>query len=239
MKKLLFLLPMVLILSSCDQATLQRTLETVLNDGSGLSDSQISSGLKEALTVGIGKGVEVLSAKDGYFKSQYKILLPPEARKVTDKLKNVPGFTQVEEIILEKINRGAEDAANRAKPIFVDAIRSMTFTDARNILFGSDNAATQFLNNATYNKLYQEFNPVIVSSLDKFQARKYWSDAVNAYNKIPFVEKANPDLDDYVTTEALGGLFSMVEKEEANIRNNIQARTTEILRRVFAAQDGR
>ncbi|MCB0662565.1 MAG: DUF4197 domain-containing protein [Saprospiraceae bacterium] len=239
MKKLIFLLPMVLLLSSCDQATLQRTLETVLNDGSSLSDSQISSGLKEALTVGIGKGVTVLSAKDGYFKSQYKILLPPEARKVTDKLKNVPGFAQVEDIILEKINRGAEDAATRAKPIFVDAIRSMTFTDARNILFGSDNAATQFLNKATYNKLYQEFNPVIVSSLDKFQARKYWSDAVNTYNKIPFVEKANPDLDDYVTTEALGGLFSMVEKEEINIRNNIQARTTDILKRVFAAQDNR
>ena len=230
---------MVLLLSSCDQATLQRTLETVLNYGSSLSDSQISSGLKEALTVGIGKGVTVLSAKDDYFKSQYKILLPPEARKVTDKLKNVPGFAQVEDIILEKINRGAEDAATRAKPIFVDAIRSMTFTDARNILFGSDNAATQFLNKATYNKLYQEFNPVIVSSLDKFQARKYWSDAVNTYNKIPFVEKANPDLDDYVTTEALGGLFSMVEKEEINIRNNIQARTTDILKRVFAAQDNR
>jgi hypothetical protein len=239
MKRLIFLVPVLFLLSSCDQATLQRTLETVLNDGSGLSDAQISSGLREALTVGIGKGVEVLSARDGYFKSQYKIQLPPEARKITDKLKNVPGFSQVEEVILEKINRGAEDAAAKAKPIFVDAIRGMSFTDARNILFGADNAATQYLNKATYNSLYREFNPVIVSSLDKFQARKYWSDAVNAYNKIPFVDKANPDLDDYVTTEALGGLFSMVEKEEINIRNNIRARTSDILRRVFAAQDNR
>lgn len=239
MKKMIFLVPFLVMLSSCDQATLQRTIETVLNDGGGLSDSQISSGLKEALTVGIGKGVEVLSAQDGYFKSQYKIQLPPEARKITDKLKNVPGFSQVEDVILEKINRGAEDAAAKAKPIFVDAIRSMSFSDARNILFGADNAATQYLNKTTYDRLYGAFNPVIVNSLDKFQARKYWSDAVSAYNKIPFVDKANPDLDDYVTSEALGGLFSMVEKEEINIRNNIQARTTEILRRVFSAQDNR
>jgi hypothetical protein len=239
MKKLIFLLPFLITLSSCDQATLQRTLETVLNDGSALTDGQIASGLKEALTQGIGKGVTVLSAKDGFFKSQYKILLPPEARKVTDKLKNVPGFSQVENIILEKINRGAEDAAAKAKPIFVNAIKSMTFNDARNILFGADNSATQFLNKATYNSLYGEFNPVIVNSLDKFQARKYWSDAVNTYNKLPFVDKANPDLDDYVTKEALSGLFSMVEKEEKNIRNNIQARTSDLLKRVFAAQDNR
>ncbi|MEZ4950660.1 MAG: DUF4197 domain-containing protein [Saprospiraceae bacterium] len=239
MKKLIFLLPFLITLSSCDQATLQRTLETVLNDSSALTDGQIASGLKEALNQGIGKGVTVLSAKDGFFKSQYKILLPPEARKVTDKLKNVPGFSQVEDIILEKINRGAEDAAAKAKPIFVNAIKSMTFNDARNILFGADNSATQYLNRATYTSLYGEFNPVIVNSMDKFQARKYWSDAVNAYNKIPFVDKANPDLDDYVTKEALSGLFSMVEKEEKNIRNNIQARTSDLLKRVFAAQDRR
>jgi len=113
----------------------------------------------------------------------------------------------------------------------------MTFTDAKNILMGPKDATTRYLERTTSTQLYNEFNPVIVNSLDKFQARKYWSDAVNAYNKIPFVEKANPDLDDYVTQQALNGLFSMVEKEEYNIRTNISARITEILRKVFALQD--
>lgn len=222
-------------LEACDPAALQRTLES-LNTGE-LTSGEISSGLKQALEIGIGKGSDVLSQKDGYFKSQYKILLPPEARKVADKLKNVPGFSNVENTILEKINRGAEDAAKRAKPIFVNAIRQMTFSDAMNILMGADNAATDFLYRNTNEALYQEFNPVIVQSLDKFDARKYWSDAVSAYNKIPFVEKANPDLDDYVTKEALKGLFSMVENEEKNIRTNIAARTTDLLKKVFAKQD--
>ncbi|HQU58114.1 MAG TPA: DUF4197 domain-containing protein, partial [Saprospiraceae bacterium] len=165
--------------------------------------------------------------------------LPPEARKVTDKLKNVPGFSSLEADILEKINRGAEDAAKKAKPIFVDAIRQMTFSDAMDILMGADNAATQYLNRTTNSKLYQEFNPVIIESLDKFNARKYWADAVNAYNKIPFVDKANPDLDDYVTNEALKGLFSMVEKKELQIRTDVSARTTDLLKKVFAKQDNK
>lgn len=222
---------------SCDPSALQRTLETL---GAGeLTTAEISSGLKQALEIGIGKGADALSRKDGYLKSQYKILLPPEARKVADKLRNVPGFNNVESVLLEKINRGAEDAAKRAKPIFVSAIRQMTFGDAMDILMGPDDAATNYLNRSTYNQLYQEFNPVIVQSLDKFDARKYWSDAVNAYNKIPFVDKANPDLDDYVTKEALDGLFGMVEAEERDIRNNIAARTTDLLKKVFAKQDGK
>ena len=113
----------------------------------------------------------------------------------------------------------------------------MTFKDAMNILMGEKNAATTYLNRNTHSKLYAEFNPVIIKSLDKFKARQYWKDAVNAYNKIPFVQKANPDLDDYVTTEALKGLFSMVEKEEKNIRTNVSARSTDLLKKVFAKQD--
>ena len=235
-KKILLLL-VCFQLAACDPAALQRALETL---GAGeLTTAEISSGLKQALEIGIGKGSDALSKKDGYFMSQYKILLPPEARKVADKLRNVPGFTNVENEILEKINRGAEDAAKRAKPIFVNAIRQMTFADAMDILMGPDNAATSYLNRTTHDPLYQEFNPVIVQSLDKFDARKYWSDVVNTYNKIPFVEKANPDLDDYVTKEALNGLFGMVENEEKNIRTNIAARTTDLLKKVFAKQDGK
>lgn len=223
-------------LASCDPAALQRTLETIANS-SELSTAEVSSGLKEALEIGIGKGSEALAKRDGYYKSAYKILLPPEARKVADKLRNVPGFTNLEDKLLEKINRGAEDAAKKAKPIFVSAIRQMTFSDAMNILMGEKNAATSYLNRTTSDALYKEFNPVIVQSLDKFDARKYWADAVNAYNKIPFVEKANPDLDDYVTNQALNGLFSMVEEEELNIRTNIAARTSDLLKKVFARQD--
>lgn len=237
MVKKIFLAILCFQLMSCDPAALQKALEP---PGTGeLSTVEISGGLKGALEIGIGKGADLLSKRDGYYKSTYKIMLPPEARKVADKLRNVPGFTNVEETILEKINRGAEDAAKKAKPIFVNAIRQMTFADAMDILMGDKNAATTYLNRMTHAALYQEFNPVIAESLDKFNARKYWNDAVDVYNKIPFVEKANPDLDDYVTNEALAGLFGMVEQEELNIRTNISARTSDLLKRVFAKQDGK
>jgi hypothetical protein len=233
----LILFSLVLSLTSCDSATLQQVLGEVLEEQGGLTNADISAGLKQALEIGITEGARKLSQTDGYYKSQYKIPLPPEAQKVADRLRNVPGFNQVEEVILEKINRGAEDAAKRAAPIFKQAITSMSIGDATNVLMGPKNAATQYLQQSTYNKLYNEFNPVIVTSLDKFDARKYWRDAVNAYNKIPLVEKANPDLDDYVTKQALQGLFSMVEKKEIDIRNNVSARTTDLLRKVFAKQD--
>ncbi len=225
------------IIVSCDPAALKRAMDT-LNSGQ-LTTAEISSGLKQALEIGISKGADYLSQKDGYYKSQYKILLPPEARKVANQLRSIPGFNNVEEVILEKINRGAEDAAQKAKPIFVSAIRKMSFNDAMNILMGLKDAATSYLQQNTNEQLYQEFYPIIVNSLDKFDARKYWKDAVDVYNKIHFVEKANPDLGDYVTDEALKGLFSMVASEEINIRTNISARTTDLLKSVFAKQDNK
>ena len=205
--------------------------------GTGLTSQQIGNGLKEALQIGIGKGSDRLSMVDGYLKSQYKILLPEEAQKVTKKLSNIPGFTKVEDKMIEKINRAAEDAAKSAKPIFVSAIRKMTFQDAMGILKGNKDAATNYLHSSTYGQLYNEFQPVILRSLNKFKALDYWKDAVTAYNKIPFVEKLNPRLDDYIANRALDGLFSMVEKEELNIRNNLAARTTDLLKKVFALQD--
>ncbi len=231
-----FLVLLSFSFSSCSE--LQQALGSVL-ENEALTNGEISSGLKEALEIGIGKGSDQLSAVDGFFKSQYKILLPPEARKITDKLQKVPGFAQVENVLLEKINRGAEDAAKKAKPIFVDAIKQMSFEDALNILMGADNAATGYLNDKTNTQLYNAFNPVIIESLDKFNARKYWSDVVDKYNKIPFVEKADPSLDNYVTNQALKGLFSMVEKEEENIRKNVSARTSTLLKKVFAKQDNK
>lgn len=232
-KKFGFLL-IILQFTACTEL---QNLAGTLADSGALTNADIGQGLKQALEIGIGKGSDRLSQLDGYYKSSYKILLPEEARKVTEKLKIIPGFDDVEEIILKKINRGAEDAAQKAKPIFVSAIKGMTFDDAMNILMGEKNSATTYLNTATRLQLYNEFSPVINASLDKFDANKYWSDVVNKYNSIPFIDKVNPDLGDYVTNQALNGLFGMVEKEEQNIRTNVSARTTDLLKKVFAKQD--
>lgn len=223
-----------LFLSSCD--VLQEAAGTILNEP---SLEEIGRGLKEALKIGITKGANQLSQKDGYFKSAYKILLPSEVRTVTDRLKNVPGFSNIENELLEKMNRGAEDAAKEASPIFVAAITGMTFQDASNILMGTDNAATQYLNKTTNSQLYDKFKPKIVSSLDKIGATNLWKKAIDTYNKIPLVNKINNDLGDYVTKEALKGLFKKIEEEEKNIRNNKLARSSELLKKVFAKQDGK
>lgn len=233
MKFKLFSLALVMSItfSSCD------TLQQVAGGLSEPTTAEIASGLKQALELGISEGADLLSQKDGYFKSAYKILLPDEARKVTDKLKVIPGFSDVENILLEKLNRAAEDAASSAKPIFVSAIKQMTFSDAMSILMGPNNGATTYLHDKTYSPLYNEFNPVIVNSLNKFNAIEYWADAVNAYNKIPFIEKVNPSLDQYVTDKALDGLFDMVAKKELQIRTDVSSRSTELLKKVFAKQD--
>ena len=226
------LLIALLSFTSCD--VLKGIAEGVLSEP---SLTEIGQGLKEALKNGIGKGADALSQRDGYFKSAYKILLPAEVRKVTDKLKNVPGFSNLENELLEKMNRGAEDAAKEAKPIFVSAITAMTFSDATNILMGADNAATLYLNKTTSQQLYDKFNPKIVASLDKIGANDLWKKAADTYNKIPLITKVNNDLDDYVTKEALKGLFSKIEEEERKVRRNPGARTSELLKKVFAKQD--
>lgn len=231
-KIILFSLLIGVTLPSCD--TLKQVANDYLNEP---TLAEIGLGLKQALEFGITEGSNVLSKRDGYFKSAYKILLPEEARVVTDRLKVIPGFSNLEEIILEKLNRAAEDAAKSAAPIFVDAIKQMTFDDAIGILMGPDDAATKYLNAKTFDPLYQEFRPVIMTSLNKFNAIQYWADAINAYNKIPFVEKVNPNLDEYVTEKALEGLFAMVAKKELGIRNDISERTTDLLKKVFAKQD--
>jgi hypothetical protein len=201
--------------------------------------AEIASGLKEALSIGISKGSDLLAVEDGYYKSAYKILLPAEARKVTDKLKVIPGFSNVEEEIVKKLNRAAEDAAKSAKPIFVSAIKSMTFDDALDILMGQNNAATSYLKDNTFEGLYDAFQPEVVKSLDHLNALEYWEKAVTTYNKIPFIDQVNPKLDDYVTREALNGLFGMVEKEELAIRQDPAKRVSALLKKVFAKQDSK
>lgn len=203
----------------------------------GVSQDEVGRGLKEALDKGVGEAVDFLSATDGYYKSPYKILIPEDAQKVTNKLKAVPGWSNVEKDLEEKMNRAAEIAAAKAKPIFINAIKKMTFQDAMNILMGNDNAATTYLKDKTFQNLFGEFMPVIQASLDEVNAREYWRGAVNAYNKIPFVSKANPELDQYVTEKALDGMFGLVAKKEEDIRNNTSSRTSDLLKKVFAKQD--
>ena len=228
----------VLVLSpACDSATVNRLAQAA--QSTLLSEDDIGLGLKQALEDGITRGAAQLSQRGGYFDSPYKILLPEEARRVTDRLQRVPGFNNIEDIVLEKINAGAEDAASKARPIFVDAIRQMSFADATSILMGADDAATSYLRDRTFEALYAEFSPVIAESLDKFQARKVWSDAQTAYNKIPLIEDVDVELADYVTREALSGLFQRVAVEELNIRDNVSARSNDLVRRVFARQDER
>ena len=235
MKKAFILLMITLGLISCDPKDLQRVLDAVGEEA--LTNADISKGLKEALQLGVDNSVNFLSAKDGYYASAYKIFLPEEANVVIDKLKIIPGFSNLEEELLKKINHAAEDAASKAGPIFLGAVKSITFDDAMNILMGDKNAATSYLHNKTYQSLYNEFKPVLVNSLNTFGALNYWSDAVNKYNSLPFVKDINPDLADHINTKALVGLFDLIEKKELGIRSDISQRTSGLLQKVFAKQD--
>jgi hypothetical protein len=238
MKQLIIFLFAILLLPISSDAQFDK-LKKQLKGALAGDNSEVAGGLKEALEVGVSKGTDFLSAKDGFYKSAYKILIPNEAQQVINKVKSIPGFGNVEEELIEKMNRAAELAAAKAKPIFVKAITDMTIGDAMNILMGEQNAATTYLNKTTNQSLYNEFRPVIVASLNEVNAIEYWASVVNAYNRIPLVKKVNPALDDYVTNEALKALFNLIEKEEKNIRTNIGARSSELLKRVFAQQDRR
>lgn len=225
--------------AACDPSALQGLggLLGGTEGGNALTNVEIIKGLKGALEQGVVKGVKVVSIKDGYFKNNaIKILFPPKAQKVEKKLRDIGLGNQVDNMI-EKINRGAEDAAKGAKPIFVNAIKSMTVNDAMDILMGDNTAATSYLQKTTTSQLYQSFQPVINTSLKKVKALDKWDDVINKYNKIPFVEKMNPDLSEHVTNKAIDGLFHMVGKEEQLIRKDPKARATDILKKVFAKQD--
>jgi hypothetical protein len=223
------------LFQGCTSSDIRRIIDGVSDQP--LSSEDVALGLKEALNNGVSSGVNFLGARDGFLETDYKILLPPEARQITDRLQRVPGFSNVEQIIVERINRSAEDAVSRATPVFRDAIRAMTIQDAWDILRGEDFAATNYLIQSTRAQLYDEFNPVILDALDKFDALDYWETAISTYNQIPFVDKANPRLDDYVTNQALDALFDRIALEEKAIRNDINKRTSDLLKRVFARQD--
>lgn len=216
---------------------LVKTAKKVVEGDISLSDDEIGLGLKEALNVGTGEAVNFLSAEDGYYKSIYKIALPTEAQKIVSKVSMVPGFEDFEVKLIERMNRAAELAAVKAKPIFVSAIKNLSFKDVTQILMGEDDAATRYLESTTEQQLYEQFQPIIAASLDEVNAKSLWKDAVTAYNKIPFVKKTNPDLDDHVTDKALDGMFGLIQVKEEGIRSDVGQRSSDLLRNVFAKQD--
>lgn len=229
MKKLAGVLSFAFLLNSCD--VLQNLPAST---GGAVTEAEAGQGIKEALSQGIANAVLQLNRQDGFFKDAfYKILLPPEAKKVENTLRDVGMGKIVDKAILQ-INRGAEDAAGYAKPIFVDAIKSMTLQDAIGLIKNGDTSATHFFREKTTSKLTAAFLPVIKSSLDKTEGTKYYGDIVNTYNSFPTtLKKINPDLPGYVTEKATNALFDLIAKEEQNIRQNPLARTTDILKKVF------
>jgi hypothetical protein len=236
MYKYLSIMFLTLTLVGCDPTSVQRAID-LLNTTGTSGQFSVADGLKQALDFGVDSSVKQLSAQGGYLNGIYKILLPEEAQKVINVVSKVPGFQNVEANIIKKINTAAEDAATKAGPIFVNAITSITFDDAMNILKGNNNAATTYLDGKTHTALYREFQPVIVNSLNKVGALDLYSDVVTKYNTLPLVEKKNPDISDFITERALDGLFGLIAKKEEGIRTDINQRTTDLLRNVFAQQD--
>jgi len=233
MKKIILLL-LIFPLSSCVE------MQQVVNQfpqTQGIGGIDIAAGLKEALNNGISKQVTKLTAVDGFYKNEaVKILLPEELRKVDSSLRKI-GLSSLADEGLKVLNRAAEDAVKEATPIFVSAVKNMSFTDAKTILMGNESSATTYLQTSTSTALYGKFNPVIKNSFAKVGADKVWTNIITKYNSIPFSKKVNPDLTDYVTNQAMTGVFKMIAVEEKNIRTNLTARTSTLLQKVFAMQD--
>ena len=198
------------------------------------SDLEIGTALKQALAQGTSKSANQLGAVNGYFgNAAVKILFPPEAKKVESALRGI-GLNKLCDQVILSMNRAAEDAAKSAAPIFLNSIKQMTLKDVSNILLGSKDAATQYFERTTTAQLTAQFKPVIKTSMDKVGATKYYGTAVDEYNKLPFVSHMNPDISDYATQKAIAGLFVEIAKEELNIRQNIGARSTPVVQKVFA-----
>jgi len=234
MTRRLLVLILIFNLTACAE------LEQVVNQlpqGGGLSNADISSGLRQALDFGIDKQVSKLTQTDGFFRNELvKILLPDELKKVDKTLRDI-GLSKLADEGLKILNRAAEDAVKEATPIFVNAVKGITFNDAKGILLGNDDAATQYLTGKTQTALYDKFNPVIKKSFGKVGADQIWENLINRYNALPLTNNVNPDLTDYVTNEALNGVYTMIAVEEKEIRTKLSSRTTDLLKKVFKLQD--
>lgn len=237
MKKLILpaLIACSLGLGSCDVIS---QLPAGLPTATGtVTEGEAAAGIREALSNGLVRAVTKFNTTDGFFKDAfYKILLPPEAKKIENTLRNLGLNSMVDNAILS-INRGAEDAAGHAKPIFVNAIKQMSINDAIGLVRNGDTSITHFFRVKTTDQLIAAFTPVIQQSLNKVDATKYYGDLINKYNSLPTTfNKLNPDLTSYVTGKATMALFDQISKEEVNIRTNFAARTSDILRKVFGSE---
>ncbi len=233
MKKLItpIVFSLYLILTSC--ATLTQIADAAGQQLMNPTNSEINSGIKEALERGTGISAERISLENGYLGNLLvNILFPQEAKNVESTLRSLGLCSMVDQVITS-LNRAAEDAAMEAKPIFTDAIKQMSFQDVQKILLGEQNAATQYFQGTTTTSLSAKFSPIIDASLKKVDATKYWSDVMTRYNKVPFVKKVDTDLTAYVTQKAIDGLFIEIAKEELKIRESISARTSPLLQKVF------
>ncbi|WP_116788349.1 DUF4197 domain-containing protein [Flavobacterium psychrotrophum] len=243
MKKVLLTALAISAVSFTSQAQLKGLVSkakdkvTAATGKSTLSNTDIASALKEALNKGVTEQVTKLTAEDGFYKNEaVKILLPQELQKVDKKLRQI-GMGKLADEGIKVLNRAAEDAVKGATPIFVNAITSMSFTDAKNILMGADNSATAYLEKTTTTPLYGKFSPVVKTSLSNVGADTVWEKIITKYNGLPLVTKVNPDLTDYTTNKALEGVFKMIAVEEKSIRTDLASRTSDLLKKVFALQD--
>ena len=234
LKKTFCFLSLLIIFSGC---TVLQQMQQNAGLGVGITEAEAGQGIKEALSQGLVKAVLQLNKQDGFFKDlTYKVLLPPDAQKIESALRSVGLDNMVDKAILQ-INRGAEDAAGYAKPIFVNAIQNMTLSDAIGLVKNGDTSATHFFREKTTQQLFAAFLPIIKTSLNKVNATKYYGDIVNKYNDFPLTfTKINPDLAGYVTTKATNALFDQIALEERDIRTNFASRTTAILKKVFGGQ---
>ncbi len=206
--------------------------------GQPLTSTEIVNGLKAALQQGTDKSTGSASQVNGFLNNPLiRIPFPPSVQKVKDNVMKVPGGPKWISDFEETMNHAAEEASKEAAPIFINAITSMTITDGLNILRGTDTAATNYLRTKTTNDLTTKFRPVVNRATQKVQLTKYWTPVINAYNKIPFMQPVNPDLDGYITSQAIGGLFKLIGNEEKNIRTNPAARASEILKKVFGSTE--
>jgi hypothetical protein len=236
MKRICFLIFIISLFSTplTHAGLLDDVMKNIGSSGKGETDeSTIISGLKEALSIGADKAVNNVSQVDGYFENQViKILMPEKIQKVADILGKVGYQKQVDDFVLS-MNRAAEKAAPQATSIFVDAIKEMTFEDARQILNGGDTAATEFFKSKTHDKIYSVFKPIVSSSMDEVGVTRSYKEMMGRYESFPFMSKESVDLDHYVTNKAMDGLFYMVGQEEKKIRTDPAARVTDLLKTVF------
>jgi len=224
----------IMIFDGCSKEQLQNVVGEAIEEG--VTQEEVAIGLKSALIIGINRSFYQASQPNGFYNNKkIRIGFPEEAEKVESTLRRIGLSNQVDNFIIQ-LNRGAEKATYQAKPIFIETIDQMDIEDAWTILRGDQDAATQYLRINASAKLYQQFAPIVKRNLDEVKATYYYKEIINRYNRLPSVQKVNPNLEEYATKRAMAGLFYLIAKEEERIRENPTARTTSVIRKVFAHQ---